>query len=65
MVLNQEGPAGDQQDAAAGSKPKAKVKSVDLPIVASNIRQLDSDMLSGFVEYEVRTAESWFDPHPH
>uniref|UniRef100_A0A7N6AGB9 Heat shock protein 4 like n=1 Tax=Anabas testudineus TaxID=64144 RepID=A0A7N6AGB9_ANATE len=34
------------------SKPKVKVKSIDLPIVANNIRQLDSDVLNNFVEYE-------------
>uniref|UniRef100_A0A669BIQ0 Heat shock protein family A (Hsp70) member 4 like n=1 Tax=Oreochromis niloticus TaxID=8128 RepID=A0A669BIQ0_ORENI len=45
--------AGEKQDpAAGGSKPKVKVKSIDLPIVINNIRQLDSDVLSNFVEYE-------------
>ncbi|XP_041828607.1 heat shock 70 kDa protein 4L [Melanotaenia boesemani] len=49
----QEGAAGEKQDpAAAGSKPKVKVKSIDLPIIANNIRQLDSDILTNFVEYE-------------
>uniref|UniRef100_A0A8C4GRL9 Heat shock protein 4 like n=1 Tax=Dicentrarchus labrax TaxID=13489 RepID=A0A8C4GRL9_DICLA len=49
----QEGAAGEKQDpAAGGSKPKVKVKSIDLPIMASNIRQLDSDVLNDFVEYE-------------
>uniref|UniRef100_A0AAQ5X0M5 Heat shock protein 4 like n=1 Tax=Amphiprion ocellaris TaxID=80972 RepID=A0AAQ5X0M5_AMPOC len=49
----QEGASGEKQDpAAGGSKPKVKVKSIDLPIVANNIRQLDSDVLSNFVEYE-------------
>uniref|UniRef100_A0AAX7TJV8 Heat shock protein 4 like n=1 Tax=Astatotilapia calliptera TaxID=8154 RepID=A0AAX7TJV8_ASTCA len=49
----QEGAAGEKQDpAAGGSKPKVKVKSIDLPIVINNIRQLDSDVLSNFVEYE-------------
>ncbi|XP_023141664.2 heat shock 70 kDa protein 4L isoform X3 [Amphiprion ocellaris] len=48
-----EGASGEKQDpAAGGSKPKVKVKSIDLPIVANNIRQLDSDVLSNFVEYE-------------
>nr|XP_019940529.1 PREDICTED: heat shock 70 kDa protein 4L [Paralichthys olivaceus]XP_019940530.1 PREDICTED: heat shock 70 kDa protein 4L [Paralichthys olivaceus] len=49
-----EGSSGEKQDpAAGGSKPKeAKVKSVDLPIAANNIRQLDSDVLNNFVEYE-------------
>ncbi|XP_070775847.1 heat shock 70 kDa protein 4L isoform X2 [Enoplosus armatus] len=47
------GVAGEKQDpAAGGSKPKVKVKSIDLPIMANNIRQLDSDVLNDFVEYE-------------
>ncbi|CAI5696581.1 heat shock 70 kDa protein 4L [Oreochromis niloticus] len=50
---SKEGAAGEKQDpAAGGSKPKVKVKSIDLPIVINNIRQLDSDVLSNFVEYE-------------
>lgn len=50
----QEGAAGEKQDpAAGGSKPKVKVKSIDLPIMANNIRQLNSDVLNDFVEYEV------------
>ncbi|KAM4542869.1 heat shock 70 kDa protein 4L [Odontesthes bonariensis] len=50
---SKEGAAGEKQDpAAGGSKPKVKVKSVDLPILANNIRQLDSDVLTNFVEYE-------------
>uniref|UniRef100_A0A3Q3A778 Heat shock protein 4 like n=1 Tax=Kryptolebias marmoratus TaxID=37003 RepID=A0A3Q3A778_KRYMA len=45
----QEGAAGEMQDpSAGGSKPKVKVKSIDLPIVANNIRQLDSDVLINF-----------------
>nr|XP_020446687.1 heat shock 70 kDa protein 4L isoform X2 [Monopterus albus] len=45
--------SGEKQDpAAGGSKPKVKVKSTDLPIVANNIRQLDGDVLNSFVEYE-------------
>lgn len=53
----QEGAAGEKQDpAAGGSKPKVKVKSIDLPIKANNIRQLDSDVLNNFVEYEVSTS---------
>ncbi|XP_028994579.1 heat shock 70 kDa protein 4L [Betta splendens] len=44
---------GEKQDSAAGgSKPKVKVKSIDLPIAANSIRQLDSDVLNNFVEYE-------------
>ncbi|XP_032356639.1 heat shock 70 kDa protein 4L [Etheostoma spectabile] len=50
---SKEGTSGEKQDPAAGStKPKVKVKSIDLPIVANNIRQLDSDVLNNFVEYE-------------
>uniref|UniRef100_A0A8C9ZH68 Heat shock protein family A (Hsp70) member 4 like n=1 Tax=Sander lucioperca TaxID=283035 RepID=A0A8C9ZH68_SANLU len=50
---DQEGTSGEKQDpAAGGSKPKVKVKSIDLPIVANNIRQLDCDVLNDFVEYE-------------
>uniref|UniRef100_A0A7N6BE56 Heat shock protein 4 like n=1 Tax=Anabas testudineus TaxID=64144 RepID=A0A7N6BE56_ANATE len=53
IQVTQEGASGDKQDPAAGeSKPKVKVKSIDLPIVANNIRQLDSDVLNNFVEYE-------------
>uniref|UniRef100_A0A8D3BL74 Heat shock protein 4 like n=1 Tax=Scophthalmus maximus TaxID=52904 RepID=A0A8D3BL74_SCOMX len=49
----QEGASAEKQDpAAGGSKPKVKVKSIDLPIVANNIRQLDGDVLNNFVEYE-------------
>uniref|UniRef100_A0A3Q3E5G8 Heat shock protein 4 like n=1 Tax=Labrus bergylta TaxID=56723 RepID=A0A3Q3E5G8_9LABR len=45
--------SGEKQDpAAGGSKPKVKAKSIDLPIVANNIRQLESDVLNNFVEYE-------------
>ncbi|XP_070402855.1 heat shock 70 kDa protein 4L isoform X2 [Nothobranchius furzeri] len=48
-----EGVSGEKQDqSAGGSKPKVKVKSVDLPIVANNIWQLDSDVLINFVELE-------------
>uniref|UniRef100_A0A1A8Q3R6 Heat shock 70kDa protein 4-like n=2 Tax=Nothobranchius rachovii TaxID=451742 RepID=A0A1A8Q3R6_9TELE len=48
-----EGVSGEKQDqSAGGSKPKVKVKSVDLPIVANNIRQLDGDVLINFVELE-------------
>lgn len=55
--LFQEGAAAEMQDpSAGGSKPKVKVKSIDLPIVANNIRQLDSDVLINFAEYEVRAA---------
>ncbi|CAJ1073688.1 heat shock 70 kDa protein 4L isoform X1 [Xyrichtys novacula] len=50
---SKEGASGEKQDpAAGGSKPKVKVKSIDLPIVANNIRQLESDVLNSFVEYE-------------
>uniref|UniRef100_A0A668ABB8 Heat shock protein family A (Hsp70) member 4 like n=1 Tax=Myripristis murdjan TaxID=586833 RepID=A0A668ABB8_9TELE len=47
------GTSGEKQDpAAGGSKPKVKVKSTDLPIMANTIRQLDRDVLNNFVEYE-------------
>ncbi|KAF3701218.1 Heat shock 70 kDa protein 4L Heat shock 70-related protein APG-1 Osmotic stress protein 94 [Channa argus] len=50
---SKEGASGEKQDpAAGGNKPKPKVKSIDLPIVANNIRELDSDVLNNFVEYE-------------
>ncbi|XP_010765310.1 heat shock 70 kDa protein 4L [Notothenia coriiceps] len=50
---SKEGAPGEKQDPAAGaSKPKVKVKIIDLPIVANNIRQLDNDVLNNFVEYE-------------
>uniref|UniRef100_A0A3B5LLI7 Heat shock protein 4 like n=1 Tax=Xiphophorus couchianus TaxID=32473 RepID=A0A3B5LLI7_9TELE len=53
VVLSKEGAAAEKQDATAGgSKPNVKVKSIDLPIVANNIRQLDGDVLTNFVEYE-------------
>ncbi|XP_068194604.1 heat shock 70 kDa protein 4L [Antennarius striatus] len=49
---SKEGMAVERQEPAAGeSKLKAKVKSIDLPIIA-NVRQLDSGVLSNFVEYE-------------
>uniref|UniRef100_A0A7N8Y1W7 Heat shock protein 4 like n=1 Tax=Mastacembelus armatus TaxID=205130 RepID=A0A7N8Y1W7_9TELE len=50
---DQEGACGEKLDPAAGcSKAKVKVKSIDLPIMSNNIRQLDSDVLNNFVEYE-------------
>ncbi|KAJ4939213.1 hypothetical protein JOQ06_028669 [Pogonophryne albipinna] len=50
---SKEGATGEKQDPAAGaSKPKVKVKIIDLPIVANNIQQLDNDVLNNFVEYE-------------
>lgn len=53
----QEGAAGESQDpTAGGSKPKVKVKSLDLPIMSSNIRQLDTEVLANFVESEVSTS---------
>uniref|UniRef100_A0A3Q2QGD7 Heat shock protein family A (Hsp70) member 4 like n=1 Tax=Fundulus heteroclitus TaxID=8078 RepID=A0A3Q2QGD7_FUNHE len=53
LISSKEGAAEEKQDATAGgSKPKVKVKSIDLPIVANNIRQLDGDVLTNFVEYE-------------
>lgn len=56
----QDGSSGEKQDQAAGeNKPKVKVKSIDLPIAANNIRQLDADVLNNFVEYEVSPADLW------
>ncbi|KAM3870793.1 heat shock 70 kDa protein 4L [Diretmus argenteus] len=50
---SKEGAAGEKQDpAAGGSRPKVKVKSIDLPIMAKTIRQLDRDILNDLVEYE-------------
>lgn len=50
----QEWASGEKQDPVVmGSKPKVKVKSIELPIVANTIRHLDRDMLNDFVEYEV------------
>ncbi|XP_026163775.1 heat shock 70 kDa protein 4L [Mastacembelus armatus] len=50
---SKEGACGEKLDPAAGcSKAKVKVKSIDLPIMSNNIRQLDSDVLNNFVEYE-------------
>lgn len=56
----QDGAPGEKQEpVAGGSKPKVKVKSIDLPIVTKNIRQLDSSVLNDFVEYEVRVTLSF------
>ncbi|KAK6493494.1 heat shock 70 kDa protein 4L-like [Huso huso] len=45
--------SGDTAEQPAGSaKPKVKVKSIDLPIHATTIRQLERDMLNSFVENE-------------
>lgn len=44
--------AQPQDPAAGGSKPKVKVKSVDLPILANTTRQLDRNILNDFVEFE-------------
>uniref|UniRef100_A0A8C8GW45 Heat shock protein 4 like n=1 Tax=Oncorhynchus tshawytscha TaxID=74940 RepID=A0A8C8GW45_ONCTS len=50
---DQNGVPGEKQDpASGGSKPKVKVKSTDLPILANTIRQLDRGVLNDFVEYE-------------
>lgn len=43
---------GTPDPAAGGSKPKVKVKSVELPILSNTVRQLERDMLNDFVEYE-------------
>ncbi|KAM4625634.1 heat shock 70 kDa protein 4L [Polymixia lowei] len=50
---SKEGTPGEKQDpAAGGSKPKVKVKSTDLPIMANIVRQLDRGILNDFVQYE-------------
>ncbi|CAB1330956.1 unnamed protein product [Coregonus sp. 'balchen'] len=50
---SKDGVPGEKQDpASGGSKPKVKVKSTDLPILANTIRQLDRGVLNDFVEYE-------------
>ncbi|KAK0143342.1 Heat shock protein 4L [Merluccius polli] len=50
---SKEGVPGDKQDpAAGGSRPKSKVKSIDLPIITNTIRQVNKDILNDFVEYE-------------
>ncbi|XP_055027573.1 heat shock 70 kDa protein 4L isoform X1 [Misgurnus anguillicaudatus] len=50
---NKDGTSSDKQEQGAGSsKPKTKVKSVDLPILASTTRQLGGDVLNNFTEYE-------------
>lgn len=51
-----DGASDKQEQGASGSKPKTKVKSVDLPIIASTTRQLDKDVLNHFVEYEVSSS---------
>uniref|UniRef100_A0A8C7U2H5 Heat shock protein 4 like n=1 Tax=Oncorhynchus mykiss TaxID=8022 RepID=A0A8C7U2H5_ONCMY len=53
-TVQNEGRPEDQQDPASGAlgKPKVKVKSTDLPILANTIRQLDRGVLNDFVEYE-------------
>ena len=49
----QEGVSGEP--VAVGTKPKARVKSVDLPIEMTGSRQLDRQTLNNFIEYEVCT----------
>uniref|UniRef100_A0AAY3ZZP3 Uncharacterized protein n=1 Tax=Denticeps clupeoides TaxID=299321 RepID=A0AAY3ZZP3_9TELE len=45
-----EGTSAEQ--GTGGNKPKAKIKSVDLAILSSTLRQLDREMLKCFVELE-------------
>ncbi|CAL8272823.1 unnamed protein product [Merluccius merluccius] len=53
LFYTEEGVPGDKQDpAAGGSRPKSKVKSIDLPIITNTIRQVNKDILNDFVEYE-------------
>ncbi|KAM6120491.1 heat shock 70 kDa protein 4L isoform 1-T1 [Pterocles gutturalis] len=44
--------SGDKQDHSAQTKPKAKVKSIDLPIQASLYRQLGQDLINCYIENE-------------
>ncbi|XP_062378945.1 heat shock 70 kDa protein 4L isoform X1 [Sardina pilchardus] len=50
VPANKEGVSGEQ--VAVGTKPKAKVKSVDLPIEMMSSRKLDQHTLNSFIEYE-------------
>ncbi|KAL6105654.1 hspa4l [Pungitius sinensis] len=61
MQVDQEGQGQeDQQNEDNGSnttgwacgEPRVRVKSIELPVVAKNIRQLDCDVLSDFVDRE-------------
>ncbi|XP_031436250.2 heat shock 70 kDa protein 4L, partial [Clupea harengus] len=47
---SKEGVSGEP--VAVGTKPKARVKSVDLPIEMTGSRQLDRQTLNNFIEYE-------------
>lgn len=58
FFLLKDGASDKQEQGASSSKPKTKVKSVDLPILASTTRQLDKDVLTNFVEYEVSSRFS-------
>lgn len=58
FFLLKDGASDKQEQGASSSKPKPKVKSVDLPILASTTRQLDKDVLNNFVEYEVSSSFS-------
>ncbi|XP_030642084.1 heat shock 70 kDa protein 4L [Chanos chanos] len=50
---SKEGMSSNKQEQGVGStKPKMKVKSVDLPILTNALRQLDREVLNGFVEDE-------------
>ncbi|KAG5285159.1 hypothetical protein AALO_G00000190 [Alosa alosa] len=64
VPANKEGVSGEQ--VAVGTKPKAKVKSVELPIEMTS-RKLDQHTLNNFIEYEdsgrvslmLEDTESW------
>lgn len=58
FFLLKDGASDKQEQGGSSSKPKPKVKSVDLPILASTTRQLDKDVLDNFVEYEVSSSFS-------
>uniref|UniRef100_A0A8C4TJS0 Heat shock protein family A (Hsp70) member 4 like n=1 Tax=Erpetoichthys calabaricus TaxID=27687 RepID=A0A8C4TJS0_ERPCA len=49
----QEIASGDKQEQSSGqSKAKVKVKSIDLPILAKTLRQVERDHLNSFIENE-------------
>uniref|UniRef100_A0A8B9H516 Heat shock protein 4 like n=1 Tax=Astyanax mexicanus TaxID=7994 RepID=A0A8B9H516_ASTMX len=54
----QDGASCEKQEQGAGSsKPKTKVKSVDLPILSSTLRQVDRELLNSLVEEERKMIE--------
>lgn len=54
LTCLKDGASPEKQEQSAGSsKPKSKVKSVELPILSCTVRQLDREILNRFVEEEV------------